>query len=810
MTEYSQFERRLATFMREEASGQPPAHLALDVLDATSRVRPDPRWLAVLKEPSMHTQTRLTVGLPARRLILLLALLALFVAVIAAVAVGAALLRPTPPALGDDWPMFRGDSTRSGTAVRGPVGNPVVKWKFHAQGAVAQNLAIVGDLVYVPTDTGFVDAIGVSDGSLRWSVQLDHGPASGLIVTNGLVLVRDGGGVAHGLDAASGQERWRSSGSSPGSSNAALGDGAMYVGSENGDLVAFDIASGLERWRTNLGNGGPVNSSAFADGLVYTATAQAGYYAVDAQSGRVRWKYDTGAETTGTPVVVDGIAYIGAGTDSLNAHLRALNARTGQLLWQRDEPDGSPTVLGNVGYSNGPVTTQVLALDVNTGRQLWRVDFPGGGTTRAPAIADGILYVPQDGEHRIYALDAATGGERWHFDLDSGNQCCIAVAKGSVFVGTAFGTVYSISGDGSTLTPAPIATEPQLASAQPTAGQTSRASTQPSQASGLLPPAPTEPTQGGSSQPATTTAAEPAEFVWRARGPEEGLIPSPGLAFDAQGRIWVPDTANNRFAIFRRDGTFVDYWGKGGVGNGEFDLRRANGDGYGSIAFAADGSFYVLDVGNRRVQKFDAQRRFAKAWGRFGSDPGQYADPVGIAVRPDGRVLVLDDARNVVESYDANGHVLESFNPFLFPGAGTNGSNALSVDAAGNVYVSEIEPNQVAKFDSSGKWLGSFGSTGPGAFTEQAGSIAIDKAGRVFVTQGPVRGPAPGVLVFGPDGVYLGGFGLPGSRDGHLAFPTGILLGGDGSLFVVDAGTSDGAAEDGSLEMFRLRPPLTT
>ncbi len=33
--------------------------------------------------------------------------------------------------------------------------------------------------------------------------------------------------------------------------------------------------------------------------------------------------------------------------------------------------------------------------------------------------------------------------------------------------------------------------------------------------------------------------------------------------------------------------------------------RATGGDSYGDIAFAPDGSFYVLDVGNRRVQRFD-------------------------------------------------------------------------------------------------------------------------------------------------------------------------------------------------------------
>jgi outer membrane protein assembly factor BamB len=87
-------------------------------------------------------------------------------------------------------------------------------------------------------------------------------------------------------------------------------------------------------------------------------------------------------------------------------------------------------------------------MDTATGDVRW--SFPVKGAARPLGVAQGVVYVPADAEHRVYALDAANGTELWHFDIDSGNDCCIAVAKGAVYVGTFLGGVYAIEGDGST------------------------------------------------------------------------------------------------------------------------------------------------------------------------------------------------------------------------------------------------------------------------------------------------------------------------------------------------------------------------
>jgi streptogramin lyase len=259
------------------------------------------------------------------------------------------------------------------------------------------------------------------------------------------------------------------------------------------------------------------------------------------------------------------------------------------------------------------------------------------------------------------------------------------------------------------------------------------------------------------------------------------------------GRVWVADTANGRFAIFGPDGTFVEYWEHLGSGPGEFILQRANGDGYGGMEFAPDGSFYVMDVGNHRVEHFDSNRQFIKAWGTG----TQFPDPVAIDVDSHGLVYIFDDLRDVVESYDKDGHIVNTIP--ANPGAPNVGEgNSFTLDDAGDLFVSHCcdAGNKVVELGPDGGLLQTFGADGPGAFlSDQPGAVAIDSEGRVFVA---VRA---GAEIFGADGTFVGSFSSP-DLVGDRGFFSGMALDGAGYGYAAEVGTDQ-------LEKFQLVPPFT-
>ena len=70
-----------------------------------------------------------------------------------------------------------------------------------------------------------------------------------------------------------------------------------------------------------------------------------------------------------------------------------------------------------------------------------------------------------------------------------------------------------------------------------------------------------------------------------------------GVAVASDGSVYVSDPYNNRIQKFTSEGVFVSKWGTRGTGDGEFWSPEG-------ISVASDGSVYVADTNNNRIQKF--------------------------------------------------------------------------------------------------------------------------------------------------------------------------------------------------------------
>jgi uncharacterized protein (TIGR03663 family) len=175
--------------------------------------------------------------------------------------------------------------------------------------------------------------------------------------------------------------------------------------------------------------------------------------------------------------------------------------------------------------------------------------------------------------------------------------------------------------------------------------------------------------------------------------------------------------------------------GQTGSGPGQFTSPR-------SIAFAIDGSIYVADSKNHRIQHFDAGGTFINEWGSYGDStqgeapPGTLNEPWGIAIAPDGSVYVADTWNHRIQHFTAEGEFIETFGRF---GQGYDadifwGPRSVEVDTSGRIFVSDTGNKRIAVFDPSGTLVAQFGGTGSGLgqLNEPVG-IGIDPQGLVYV-----------------------------------------------------------------------------
>ena len=445
MNDDSRQGRDVASFFAATAPPRGPDTLLDDVLLTTSRMRPRPRWFAILKEPPMRISTRVAVGSPTSRLAAIVALtLVLSVAATAGVLAGAALLQSPTPVTTSDWPMLRADVAHRGEGHDGPRGVPFLGWRYQAQGSVQTSPSIVGDLVYATSDDGTLHALDIATGEERWSYAPELGPVGEPNVSEGRVFVREADGHLATVDALTGSELWRSDRVDYTSGPTFDGD-SVFIGAADGTLVALDAASGAVRWTVPVStSGAELRNPAYADGRVYVSEGGGDLVAVDAATAGVAWRVPTGSTSTGTAVVADGIVYLGS-YDGVGGSLSAFDSATGGLVWTVAEPFFAPAISNGVAYAGGEGV--LVALSASTGSELWRFELQG--VVRAPAVADGVIYVPAEGEQRVYALEAASGRVLWTYDVDGQPVSPVVVAHGSAFLGTLTGGVMAIGADGS-------------------------------------------------------------------------------------------------------------------------------------------------------------------------------------------------------------------------------------------------------------------------------------------------------------------------------------------------------------------------
>jgi DNA-binding beta-propeller fold protein YncE len=203
-----------------------------------------------------------------------------------------------------------------------------------------------------------------------------------------------------------------------------------------------------------------------------------------------------------------------------------------------------------------------------------------------------------------------------------------------------------------------------------------------------------------------------------------------GVAVAATGDVPVVDTGARRLIVYDALGLF-----KRSI-DGR-DWERPTG-----VAVNASGDrVYVVDTGGvesdaHRVFAYDQKGAARFVLGRRGSGEGEFNLPVDAAVAPDGTLYVLDAGNFRVQAFTPDGAYLRSFGS-VGNGFGQFGRpRGIAVDGDGNVYVSDASFCNVQVFTAAGELLLALGACsqadGPGRYVLPAG-VGVDESGRVYV-----------------------------------------------------------------------------
>jgi len=223
--------------------------------------------------------------------------------------------------------------------------------------------------------------------------------------------------------------------------------GVVYVGATDGKLYALDATTGSERWPAFVTDAEIRASPAFADGTIYVASMDGRLYAIDSTTGTQKCA-TSGAigPLSATPVVVGDTVLIGSSAqdlwefDATDCRLSSTGTyRTGTPV------DVAPAVSDGIVYI--PSDRRVLAIELGTNQDVWVFDGAQAPIRSSPVVASGVMYVGSD-DGRMYAVDLETGDELWRWETDGRVRSSPAIADGAIFFGSFSGQIYAVGGTG--------------------------------------------------------------------------------------------------------------------------------------------------------------------------------------------------------------------------------------------------------------------------------------------------------------------------------------------------------------------------
>jgi YD repeat-containing protein len=217
--------------------------------------------------------------------------------------------------------------------------------------------------------------------------------------------------------------------------------------------------------------------------------------------------------------------------------------------------------------------------------------------------------------------------------------------------------------------------------------------------------------------------------VFGSSGTAGGQFDEPkGIVIDSHGNVWIADSENFRIQELNEKGEFTKTFGfgvgseKSGSENEKFEICTKSckagipGTGVGqfvaprALAVAPNGSVWVADTWNSRLEEFNEKGENPKVIGSAGTGNLQFKEPKGITIDSHNNVWISDSENDRVQELNEKGEYITQFGS---KGTGNGQFQepwGIQVDSHGNVYVSDTDNQRVQKFAPGSSGSGNIGA----------------------------------------------------------------------------------------------------
>jgi tripartite motif-containing protein 71 len=278
----------------------------------------------------------------------------------------------------------------------------------------------------------------------------------------------------------------------------------------------------------------------------------------------------------------------------------------------------------------------------------------------------------------------------------------------------------------------------------------------------------------GITSPASTPAAAIGE-IDGSPAPPPGFAEAYGVAVAPNGTTYVVDRLNQRIEQFTAAGAYVNDTGSRGTAIGKFSWPE-------TVAVAPDGTVWVGDTRDNRLEHYTATlTKRPTVVGSSGSGLGQFNYIEGVAVAANGMVWIADTKNNRVQSYNPTTNVFTAY------GTKGTGPGQLSLPeglavSATDIYVADTNNNRIEELDLNGNYVAQY--TG----LDQPQGVTLAPDGTLWVADtGTSQTDTNGnrILQLSSGLTELTSFGGPGTGSTQFDLPHSLAVFGS-TLFVAD------------------------
>ena len=369
-----------------------------------------------------------------------------------------------------DWPMFKGNTERTGNTTE--ILHPPFrrKWIYPPAGEKARILSspiVYKGMVYYGSCDMNLHALNQYTGNPVWKR-----PTNGFIVStpavyNKIVYIASCDGKIYAGDAEKGKPLWVFPRRQSGRIGQVTGEllackEGLFIFNNKGKVFRLDAVKGNLIWEVNTGEDNStrqydpdsfelMSSPAIMEGMLFIATIQGRVICIDVETGAIRWRFPKEKPIPhrfiSTPLLCARHCYV----PDRSGNFYSISIESGEDAWAytvdlKGVIEGSASV-GEGKIVIGSQNEYLTALNLHSGGEVWRVKNERinlmDSIFSTPAITgNGLVFYGSDTGY-VYCRDVNSGEEIWKERLDSPIRSSPAISDGFLYITTTKGFLYA-------------------------------------------------------------------------------------------------------------------------------------------------------------------------------------------------------------------------------------------------------------------------------------------------------------------------------------------------------------------------------